>query len=325
MFAPPWRSHKLSVFAWHPADAAAQTPGPPASSRGARPARDATPERAAQPRQPVTLLSAGTHAVAMPQLGYGVHQIPAHRCREATLHALRTGYRAIDSTSVDDNEPAVGAALRTTDVPRNEIFLTTKVCNDRHGYDQTLAAFEASSKRLGQGAVDLLLIHGPCPQQERYVDSWRAVLRLRDEGRIRAAGVTNFGIRHLQRLIDETGEAPAVNQVELHPYLTRTQLRAFHAEHGIATQAWGPLARGGRLLRDPVVVAIAREHARTPAQVVLRWHLQHGNAAIPKSADPARATQNFAIFDFELTPDQVAALDALDRGELTGAAPATTT
>lgn len=259
----------------------------------------------------------------MPQLGFGVYKIPQSECRHVIHTALSIGYRLFDTASFYDNEAGVGAALASADVPREEVFVTTKVWNDRHGYDQTLASFEESAKRLGRSVVDLFLIHWPCPQQDRFVDSWRALLRLRDEGRVRAAGVANFGREHLQRLIDETGEAPALNQIELHPYLTQEPLRAFHAHHGIATQAWGPLARGGQLLADPVITRIAQEHARTPAQVVLRWHLQHDTAVIPKSADPGRMAQNFDVFDFELTQPQMAAVDGLDRGERTGPDPET--
>lgn len=349
-----WRSHKLPSFAWHFERPSSPTSGtavatesaPPAIDAGeerpprraaranpvtARPGRSARSGRAGvaggtiRSRQPVTMLTAGTHAVPMPQLGFGVYKIPAARCREAVTTALGVGYRAIDTASFYENERAVGAALARTDVPRSEIFLTTKVWNDCHGYDETLRSFEASSRRLQQRCVDLLLIHWPCPAQDRYVDSWRALLRLREEGRIRVAGVSNFDVVHLQRLMDETGEAPAINQVELHPYLQQLPLRAFHAEHGIATQAWGPLARGGELLHDSVITAIAAELGRTPAQVVLRWHLQQGNAAIPKSADPHRMAENFAVFDFDLAPGHLAAIEALDRGLRTGPDPATMT
>lgn len=289
-------------------------PGPPLGA-GSRPE--------ATPGQPTTLLAAGTHSVSMPQLGFGVYKIPDAQSRTAVLTALRTGYRLIDTASLYENERGVGRALRESDVPREQVFVTTKVWNDRQGYDQTLASFEESAKRLGQQVVDLFLIHWPCPARDLYVDTWRAVLRLRDEGRIRVAGVSNFGIAHLQRLMDETGEAPAINQIELHPYLTQEPLRAFHAEHGIATQAWGPLARGRELLTDPVITGIADRVGRTSAQVVLRWHLQHGTAAIPKSVRSRRIAENLDLFGFELTGEQSAAIDALDRGERTGPDPDT--
>ena len=194
----------------------------------------------------------------------------------------------------------VGRALARTDVPREEIFLTTKVWNDEQGYESTLRAFDASAKRLGQEVVDLYLIHWPVPSKDAYVDTWRALLELRSQGRIRAAGVCNFQPAHLQRLLDETGELPALNQIELHPRLQQAELRAFHAQHGIVTEAWSPLASGGDLLADPVVTGIAQRLSRTPAQVILRWHLQLGNVVIPKSVTPSRIAENFAIFDFEL-------------------------
>ena len=291
------------------------------SGRDGRTSQNATALAAGTPEQPMMHLAAGNHSVSMPALGFGVYKIPQADCRRAVLRALSTGYRLIDTASFYDNEAGVGAALADTDVPREHIFLTTKVWNDCQGYDRTLASFEQSSKRLGQRVVDLYLIHWPCPQQDRYIETWRALLRLRDEGRIRAAGVSNFGRTHLQRLIDETGEAPALNQVELHPYLAQTALRAFHAHHGIATQAWGPLARGGDLLSDPVIRGIADEHGRSPAQVVLRWHLQHGTAVIPKSVDPARMAQNLDVLEFQLAAREMAAIDGLNRGQRTGPDP----
>lgn len=272
---------------------------------------------------PVIPLSAGTYSVSMPQLGYGVYKIPDDEARGAVLAALELGYRSIDTASLYENEAGVGQALVETDVSRDDIFLTTKVWNDRQGYDETLASFDESSRRLKQHTVDLFHVHWPCPERGLFVDTWRALLRLRDEGRIRVAGVSNFGIAHLQRLIDETGEAPAINQIEQHPYLTQEPLRAFHAQHGIATEAWGPLARGGELLADPVVVRISAAHGRTPAQVVLRWHMQSGTVAIPKSVTPARMAQNLDVFGFELTPAEMTALDGLNRDERTGPDPET--
>lgn len=322
MPALSWRRHHAD-----PTQTVPDRPHPdPAGATPETPRGDAArPQTQTPSAQPTTLLAAGTHSVPMPQLGFGVYKIPDAQSRTAVLTALRTGYRAIDTASFYENERGVGRALRESDVPREEIFVTTKVWNDRQGYEQTLASFEESAKRLGQQVVDLFLIHWPCPARDLYVDTWRAVLRLRDEGRIRAAGVSNFGIAHLQRLMDETGEAPAINQVELHPYLTQEPLRAFHAEHGIATQAWGPLARGRELLADPVITDIAERIGRTPAQVVLRWHLQHGTAAIPKSVQPGRIAENFDVFGFELTSEQMAAVDALDREERSGPDPDTMT
>lgn len=324
MPALSWRSRRAPFSPPSPDAAEPSTPSTPSESGPAGLATDGATAPASRPgAQPTLQLAAGTHSVAMPQLGFGVYKIPEADCPRAIHAALGTGYRLIDTASIYANEAGVAAALADADVPREEVFLTTKVWNDRQGYEATLASFEESSQRLRQRVVDLFLIHWPCPAQDLYVQTWRALLRLRDEGRIRAAGVANFGLAQLQRLIDETGEAPAVNQVELHPYLTQEPLRAFHAQHGIATQAWGPLARGGELLTDPVITRIAAEHDRTPAQVVLRWHLQHGTAAIPKSADPGRMAQNFDVFDFELAPADLAAIDGLDRAERTGPDPDT--
>lgn len=272
---------------------------------------------------PTTALPAGTHAIDMPQLGYGVYKIPDGQACKAVGTALELGYRSIDTAAFYENEHGVGKALARAEVARDDVFLTSKVWNDRQGYDETMRSFEESLKRLDQQVLDLFLIHWPCPERDLYVETWRALLQLRDEGRIRAAGVSNFGVEHLQRLMDETGEAPAINQIELHPYLTQTRLRAFHAQHGIATEAWGPLARGGDLLTDPVLLDIAAALGRTPAQVVLRWHVQSGNVAIPKSSNPARMAENLDVFSFALEAQQMARIDGLDRGERTGPDPDT--
>src|SRR6478752_4809833 len=202
---------------------------------------------------PNVTLTAGNSTIDIPQLGFGVWQVSDDEATAAVTTALEVGYRSIDTARIYENEDGVGRALATTDVPRDEIFLTTKVWNDDQGYDSTLRAFEASAKRLGQDYVDLYLIHWPAPKKDAYVDTWRALLQLRADGRIRAAGVCSFQQAHLQRLIDETGEAPAVNQVELHPRLQRASLRAFHAQQGIATEAWSPLAQGGDLLQDDTI------------------------------------------------------------------------
>src|SRR6478609_9810429 len=231
---------------------------------------------------PNVTLTAGNSTVDIPQLGFGVWQVPDDGATAAVTTALEVGYRSIDTARIYDNEAGVGRALAATDVSRDEIFLTTKVWNDDQGYDQTLRAFDASAKRLGVDYVDLYLIHWPTPAKDAYVDTWKALLQLRADGRIRAAGVCNFQPAHLRRLLDETGEAPAINQVELHPFLQQQELRRFLADHGIATEAWSPLASGG-LLSDPVIAGIAQRLSRTPAQVILRWHLELGNVVIPKS------------------------------------------
>jgi 2,5-diketo-D-gluconate reductase A len=271
---------------------------------------------------PNVSLSAGTTTIDIPQLGFGVWQVPDAEVTDAVATALEVGYRSIDTAAAYQNEDGVGRALARTDVPREEIFLTTKVWNDDQGYESTLRAFDASAKRLGQEVVDLYLIHWPVPSKDAYVDTWRALLELRSQGRIRAAGVCNFQPAHLQRLLDETGELPALNQIELHPRLQQAELRAFHAQHGVVTEAWSPLASGG-LLSDPVIAGIAQRLSRTPAQVILRWHVELGNVVIPKSVTPSRIAENFAIFDFELEPADLAAIEGLNRDERTGPDPDT--
>jgi len=256
-------------------------------------------------------LSAGDSSIEIPQLGFGVWQVPDEEAPAAILTALDVGYRSVDTARIYGNEEGVGRALAQTDVARQDIFLTTKVWNDDHGYDATLRAFEASSKRLGTD-IDLYLIHWPVPAKDAYVDTWRALLQLRSDGRIRAAGVCNFDQSHLQRLIDETGEAPAINQVELHPYKQQQSLRAFHEATGILTEAWSPLAQGGAVLADPTITGLVLKHSRTPAQVILRWHIQIGNVVIPKSVTPSRIAENFDLFGFTLDTDDMAAIGALD-------------
>ena len=265
-------------------------------------------------------LSTGPSSIEIPQLGFGVWQVPDEQAPAAILTALEVGYRSFDTAKIYGNEEGVGRALAQTDVARDDIFLTTKVWNDDHGYDATLRAFEESAKRLGT-EIDLYLIHWPVPAKDAYVDTWRALLQLRADGRIRAAGVCNFQQPHLQRLIDETGEAPAINQIELHPYLQQSSLRAFHARTGILTEAWSPLARGGAVLEDPTIANLAAKHSRSPAQVILRWHLQLGNVVIPKSVTPSRIAENFDVFGFELDAHDLAAIAALDAEGRTGPDP----
>jgi 2,5-diketo-D-gluconate reductase A len=250
---------------------------------------------------PVPKLSISTaqSSTTIPQLGFGVWQVPDEHVPSTVMTALDVGYRSIDTASAYENEAGVGRAIAQTDVPRKDIFLTTKLWNADQGYDATLRAFEASAKRLGT-TIDLYLIHWPVPAKDAFVDTWKALLRLRADGRVRAAGVCNFQEPHLQRLMDETGEAPTINQIELHPLLQQSSLRSFHARHGILTEAWSPLAKGGALLGDATIKALSVKHSRTPAQVVLRWHVQLGNVVIPKSATPSRIAENFDVFGFEL-------------------------
>jgi 2,5-diketo-D-gluconate reductase A len=235
--------------------------------------------------------------------------------------AIETGYRSIDTARIYGNEEGVGEAIARSDVPRDELFVTTKVWNDDQGFDRTLAAFDASMKRLGLDVLDLYLIHWPTPEKDTYVDTWKALLRLREEGRVRAVGVCNFQAEHLQRLADETGEAPAINQVELHPYLQQEELRAFHAAHGVLTEAWSPLASGGDVLSDPTIAKVAEKHGVTPAQAILRWHLDLGNVVIPKSVTPSRIRENFDVFGFSLDADDLAAIGRLEAEHRTGPHP----
>ena len=260
------------------------------------------------------------NGVEIPQLGYGVFQVPDAATEEAVAAALRTGYRSIDTAAAYRNERGVGDAIAESGLRRDEIFVTTKLWNSDQGYDSALAAFESSLKKLRLDRVDLYLIHWPTPAKDRYVDTWRALEKLLADGRTRAIGVSNFQPAHLRRLLDETGIVPAVNQIELHPQLQQAELRAFHAEHGIATEAWSPLAQGA-VLDDPLLGRIAERVGKSPAQVVLRWHLQLGNIVIPKSVTPERIRENADVFDFTLTEQDLLDLAGLDRGLRTGPDP----
>jgi diketogulonate reductase-like aldo/keto reductase len=263
------------------------------------------------------------NGIEIPQLGFGVFLVPDSETKAAVATALQVGYRHIDTAKLYGNEASVGAAIAESGIPRDELFVTTKVWNSEQGFDAATASFEASLDRLGLDVLDLLLIHWPAPALNRYVDTWRAFEKLQADGRVRAIGVSNFHPEHLQRLFDETSVVPAINQVELHPRLPQTELRAFHAEHGILTEAWSPLARGGSVLTDPVVTGIAERVAKTPAQVILRWHIELGNVVIPKSVTPSRIAENLNVFDFSLTPQDVSAITGLQTGERIGPNPDT--
>ncbi|MET8557202.1 aldo/keto reductase [Streptomyces sp. NPDC004959] len=260
------------------------------------------------------------NGVVMPQLGFGVFQVPDEETTAAVASALEAGYRSVDTAAVYGNERGVGRALASSGVPREDLFVTTKLWNDDQGYDATLRAFDASLAKLGLEYTDLYLIHWPTPARDRYVDTYRALEKLLADGRTRAIGVSNFQPAHLERLVAETGVVPALNQVELHPGLQQRELRATHARFGIATEAWSPLAQGA-LLEEDVLTGLAARHGRSPAQIVLRWHLQSGNIVIPKSVTPARIRENLDIFGFTLSDDDMAAVDALDRGLRTGPHP----
>ena len=260
------------------------------------------------------------NGVTIPQVGFGVFKVPEEQTVDAVRSALDAGYRSIDTAALYQNERAVGAALAESGIPREELFVTTKVWNSAHGHDRALRAFDTSLAKLGLEYVDLYLIHWPVPAKERYVETWSALEKLLADGRARAIGVSNFQPAHLQRLLDASDVVPAVNQIELHPNLPQRELREFHARHGIVTEAWSPLARGG-LLDDPTVTELAERLGRTPAQVILRWHLQLGNVVIPKSVTPRRIRENIALFDFELSEQDLAAIDALENGRRIGPHP----
>jgi 2,5-diketo-D-gluconate reductase A len=259
---------------------------------------------------------------AIPQLGFGVFQVPPEETVDAAVHALRSGYRHIDTAALYGNEAEVAEAIERAGLDREAVFVTTKVWNDDQGRERTRRALERSLNQLGFDYVDLYLIHWPAPSQDLYVETWERLIELRDAGRTRSIGVSNFQVDHLERIIQATGVVPVLNQVELHPRLQLSELRRVHAEHDIATEAWSPLGRG-RILDDPVINEIAESIGRTPAQVVLRWHVQLGNIVIPRSVNPSRIAENSRIFDFELDEDALRAIEQLDEGERIGPDPAT--
>jgi 2,5-diketo-D-gluconate reductase A len=259
---------------------------------------------------------------SIPALGFGVFKVAASETEQAVSAALQAGYRHIDTAAVYGNERETGRAVAESGVPRDELYLVTKLWNSEQGYDSTLAAFDVSMERLGIDYLDLYLVHWPMPKLNRFVDTFKAFAHLRDQGRIRSIGVSNFEPEHINTLVDATGIVPAVNQVELHPRLPQTALRELHARLGIATEAWGPLGQGS-LLSDPAVTAIAETLRRTPAQVLIRWHLQLGNIVIPKSVNPGRIASNFDVFDFELSENDIASISSLDDGNRLGPDPRT--
>ncbi|KOT78026.1 oxidoreductase [Streptomyces rimosus subsp. pseudoverticillatus] len=261
------------------------------------------------------------NGVAMPQLGYGVWQVPDDEAFTAVGNALEAGYRSIDTAAIYGNEEGTGKALAASGIARDELFVTTKLWNDAQGYDSTLRAFDESLNKLGLEYVDLYLIHWPLPAQGTFVDTYRAFEKIYEEGRAKAIGVSNFQPAHLERLLGETSVVPAVNQIELHPRLQQSEARAFHARHGIATEAWSPLGQGKDLLTDATVTRLAEKHGRTPAQIVLRWHLQLGNVVIPKSVTPSRIKENIDVFGFELDDADMASIAALDSGTRLGPDP----
>jgi 2,5-diketo-D-gluconate reductase A len=263
---------------------------------------------------------------AIPSVGLGVFQTPPKETEQAVSAALEVGYRHIDTAAAYGNEREVGRAVKKSGIPRDEIFIVTKLWNADQGYDSTMKAFEKSAKRLGLsgegGYLDLYLIHWPVPAISEFVDTWRVFGAMHDLGHIRSIGVSNFAPEHLNTLIDATGIVPVVNQIELHPLMTQVELREVHKKLGIATEAWSPLGQG-RLLDHPTITGIADAHGKTPAQVIIRWHLQIGNIVIPKSVNPKRIASNFDVFDFELSDDDVTSVSSLDNGTRLGPDPRT--
>jgi 2,5-diketo-D-gluconate reductase A len=255
------------------------------------------------------------HGPEIPQLGIGTSPMNDKDTERAVSAALELGYRLIDTAENYRNEVGVGRAIAASGVPRDEIFVTTKFNKRWHSVEGAREAFEASSHRLGIDVIDLFLIHWPNPDQDRYVNAWRGMIKLYEDGLVRSIGTSNFKPSHLQRIIDETGVVADVNQIELNPEIARKEVRAFHAEHGIVTESWSPLGRGAALFALEPVAKAAAAHDRSPAQIVLRWHVQNGLVAIPKSSNRDRLAENLAVFDFELTADEMAAIEALDRGE----------
>ncbi|CAL9361385.1 putative oxidoreductase_MSMEI_2347 [Streptomyces sp. enrichment culture] len=259
----------------------------------------------------------------IPQLGFGVWQVPDDQATDAVSSALEAGYRHIDTAAIYRNEVGTGKALAASGLPREELFVTTKLWNSDHGYDDALRAIDVSLEKLGLEYVDLYLIHWPTPMYDQYVEAWKAMEQIYADGKAKAIGVSNFRPAHLRRVIDEGTIVPAINQIELHPNFSQAESRGVHAELGIATEAYSPLGSGKGLLDDPKLAEIGAKHGRTPAQVVLRWHLQLGNVVIPKSVTPARIKENIDVFGFELDADDIAAIAALDTNTRVGADPET--
>jgi 2,5-diketo-D-gluconate reductase A len=260
------------------------------------------------------------NGVAIPQFGLGVFQIKPEDTAAAVRTALAAGYRHLDTAQMYGNEAEVGQGITESGVPREEVFVTTKLNNDKHGHDNAIDALTESLRKLGTDYVDLFLIHWPIPRQDKFVETWQGFEKLAKDGRARAIGVSNFQIPHLDKLAEQTGTVPAVNQIELHPALQQAELRAYHQRHGIATEAWSPIAQG-ESLDEPVIKQLAEKHGKSPAQVVLRWHIQLGNIVFPKSVTEQRIKDNIDIFGFELSPEDMTAIAGLERNGRRGPNP----
>jgi 2,5-diketo-D-gluconate reductase A len=261
------------------------------------------------------------NGVEIPQFGFGVWQVPPDETAQTVRAALDAGYRHIDTAQMYGNEEGVGRALAESGLSRDEVFVTTKLNNDGHGYDAAIRRLDESLGKLGIDHVDLYLIHWPRPREDRYVETWRGFEKAAAEGKARAIGVSNFTVATLERLAAETETVPAVNQIELHPGFVQAELRRYHADHGIATEAWSPIGQGQGLLDEPALAELAQRYGKTPAQVVLRWHVQLGNIVFPKSMRPERMRENIDVFDFELSPEDVEAVSALESGGRLGPDP----
>ncbi|MFS0662416.1 aldo/keto reductase [Niallia alba] len=261
------------------------------------------------------------NGLKMPQLGFGVWQVVDEQATSAVAKALEVGYRSIDTAMIYKNEKGVGKAIKESSVPREELFITTKVWNSDQGYENTLKAFDESLERLGLEYVDLYLIHWPTPQFDGYVDTYKALEKLYKDGKVKAIGVCNFEIEHLERILNECEVKPVLNQVECHPYLAQKELKEYCAKHDIFVEAWSPLDQGGEVLQDEVIKNIADVHKKTPAQVVLRWHLQNHTIVIPKSVTPSRIEENFQVFDFELDVNEVNSINQLNINRRKGSHP----
>ncbi|MFC7062901.1 aldo/keto reductase [Halobacillus seohaensis] len=261
------------------------------------------------------------NTIEMPQLGFGVWQVEEKDAVPAVTKAIETGYRSIDTAAIYKNERQVGEAIASSNVAREDLFITTKVWNADQGYENTLKAMDESLEKLGIDYVDMYLIHWPTPEFDDYVETYKALEQLQKDGKVKAIGVCNFNIDHLQRLLDECDVKPAINQVECHPFLAQNELKEFCRENGILVEAWSPLMQGGEVLNNDTVQSIAEKHKKTSAQVIIRWHLQNGTVVIPKSITPSRIEENFDVFDFELTEEDMNQINSLDKGERKGPEP----